>query len=124
MLPTFLHRFIPGYKANKALFDSLFDYYRDEYNDHLKDWDPENPRDFIDVYITERKRVEADHELDSSFFGHFGGINFVNSMFDLFLAGSETTATTLVFLVLYCMHFPEEMKKAQAEMDSVVGRGR
>ncbi len=124
VLPEWVHNYIPGYKAHKDLFSSLFDWYRDEYNEHLKDWDADNPRDYLDVYIGERKRAEAENDTQSSFFGELGDSNYVNSMFDLFLAGSETTSTTLVFMVLYCMHYPEEMKKAQAEIDEVVGRSR
>ncbi len=123
-LPEFTHDYIPGYTAQKNTFAGLFDWFREEYDEHLKDWDPNNPRDFIDVYIEERKRVQQENERDSSFYGDFGDVNYVNSLFDLFLAGSETTSTTILFMVLYCLHYPEEMKKAQAEIDDIVGRSR
>ena len=53
-----------------------------------------------------------------------GDRNFVMTMFHLFLAGSETTSTSLTFAVLYMLHYPEPFKIAQAELDEVVGPSR
>ncbi len=124
LFPDFLCKYIPGVRDAMKLIHGMFDSFREDYNDHLKDWDPDNPRDFVDCVITERKRVEAENDTQSSFYGANGDINYVNSMQDLFLTGSETTSTTLMFLVLFCLHYPEAMKKAQKEIDSVVGRSR
>ncbi|KAG7095762.1 hypothetical protein E1B28_006467 [Marasmius oreades] len=41
-----------------------------------------------------------------------------------FGAGIETTATTLTVFILAMLHFPEVMRKAQTELDSVVGLER
>ena len=43
---------------------------------------------------------------------------------DLFAAGSETTATTLAWAVLYMVLHPEAQVKVQDEIDQVVGRDR
>lgn len=43
---------------------------------------------------------------------------------DLFIAGSETTSNTLSFCFLYLILFPDVQKKAQEELDKVVGRER
>ena len=45
-------------------------------------------------------------------------------MFDLFLAGSETTSTYLSYLLMYCVNFPATQKRVQEEIDRVVGRSR
>lgn len=42
----------------------------------------------------------------------------------LFNAGSETTATTLRWGLLFFIKYPDVYKKVQAEIDDVVGRGR
>ena len=42
-------------------------------------------RGFIDVYCAERRRAEAEGLTDSSFHGEDGVLNYVNTMFDLFL---------------------------------------
>ena len=43
---------------------------------------------------------------------------------DLFAAGSETTATTLAWAILYMILNPEAQEKVQKEIDQVVGRDR
>ncbi|KAI0088578.1 cytochrome P450 [Irpex rosettiformis] len=39
-------------------------------------------------------------------------------------AGADTTAVTLINFVLAMLHYPGAMRKAQAELDAVVGQGR
>ena len=41
---------------------------------------------------------------------------------DLFIAGTETTATTLQWILLCLMHFPEVQKKLRNEIVDVFGR--
>jgi len=43
---------------------------------------------------------------------------------DLFTAGSETTANTLDYAILYMVLNPEVQKKVQAEIDQVIGPNR
>lgn len=43
---------------------------------------------------------------------------------NLFGAGSDTSSSTLVTMVLACVMFPEAVKKAQQEIDEVVGSDR
>ena len=52
---------------------------------HEKTFDASQLRDFIDVYCSERRRVRAKDLKDSSFYGEEGNLNYVNTMFDLFL---------------------------------------
>jgi cytochrome P450 len=50
-------------------------------------------------------------------------LQLVSLCLDLFMAGSETTSNTLGFAVLYMLRHPDVQRRAQAELDSVVGRG-
>ncbi|KAJ2894787.1 uncharacterized protein MKZ38_007216 [Zalerion maritima] len=43
---------------------------------------------------------------------------------NLFGAGSDTSSSTLITFMLACCAFPDPMKKAQAEIDAVVGSSR
>ncbi len=46
-------------------------------------------RDFIDIYMAERKRVDDDGIVSSSFQGKVGHLNYLNCMFDLFLVRNK-----------------------------------
>ena len=59
--------------------------------------------------------------VNDNYAGHW---NYLNAMFDLFLAGSETTSTYLAYLLMYCVNFPAVQKRVQEEIDRVVGRSR
>ena len=78
----------------------------------IPDIDYDNPRDFIDVYLTQMK-VE---NIDS-----FNDEQLVLVCLDLFEAGSETTSTTLLWSVLYMAINPEIQEKCQVEIDEKIG---
>ena len=41
---------------------------------------------------------------------------------DLFIAGAETTSSSLTSMILYMILYPEVQKRIQDEIDQVVGR--
>ena len=43
----------------------------------------------------------------SSFYGNIGRENLANTLYDLFVAGSETTSTTLTWAMLYMVRYPD-----------------
>uniref|UniRef100_A0A8C3JH48 Cytochrome P450 2J2 n=1 Tax=Calidris pygmaea TaxID=425635 RepID=A0A8C3JH48_9CHAR len=47
--------------------------------------------------------------------------NLIQTIFDLFLAGTETTATTLRWALLYMVVYPDIQAKVQKELDAVLG---
>jgi len=89
--------------------------------EHEKTLDPNDPRDFTDKVLIEIQRTT---DRSSSFYGDVGRENLANTLFDMFLAGSETTSTTLTWAMLYMARYPEVQSKVQEELDRVVGRGR
>lgn len=66
----------------------------EEIDNHKKSFDPNLVRDFIDAYL---KKIQDTKDPTSSFHEQRGEVNMRNSMFDLFIAGMDTTATTLRF---------------------------
>nr|XP_034978011.1 cytochrome P450 2J2-like isoform X3 [Zootoca vivipara] len=83
---------------------------------HKEDWNPSEPRDFIDAYLNEMAKEDS----ASSFHEE----NLLHSTLDLFFAGTETTSTTLRWALLYMAIYPEIQAKVQAEIDSVIGQSR
>ena len=88
---------------------------------HLETLDVNAPRDFTDAMLIEIKKTT---DPTSSFYGDFGLENLRNVLFDLFLAGSETTSTTLTWAALYMVRYPQVQTKVQQELDRVVGQNR
>ena len=83
--------------------------------------DLNDPRDFTDSMLIE---IEKTTDKSSSFYGEGGVENLRNTLFDLFIAGSETTSSTLTWAALYMVRYPQVQKKVQAELDRVVGQNR
>jgi cytochrome P450 family 2 subfamily J len=99
----------------------------------MKTFDQNHMRDFIDVYINEMKQDKT---------GFFTGavlklwLNLLTNILlkkveqltaicvDLFLAGTETTASTIGFTLRYMIKFPEIQQKVREELHRVVGKER
>ncbi|XP_052572799.1 cytochrome P450 2J3-like isoform X2 [Peromyscus californicus insignis] len=84
---------------------------------HRKDWNPVEPRDFIDAFLTEMAKYP---DKTTS----FNEENLICSTLDLFFTGTETTSTTLRWALLYMSVDSEVQEKVQAEIDRVIGHGR
>ncbi|KAG9269222.1 cytochrome P450 2J6-like [Astyanax mexicanus] len=91
---------------------------RTEIEQHKKDRDPNENRDYIDCYLTEMEKNKADVAAG------FHEENLVMCAVDLFVAGSETTSTTLRWGFLYMAKYPEVQEKVQEEIDRVIGQSR
>ena len=60
----------------------------------------------MNLYST-NNRILHFRERKSSFFGDAGLTNLQRSLTELFGAGSETSATTLLFAILYMIKYPD-----------------
>ncbi|CAH1992973.1 unnamed protein product [Acanthoscelides obtectus] len=86
---------------------------------HKKTHNPDAPRDVMDIYLNVIKSAEKEFVHES-----FSEEQLVALSMDMFMAGSETTSNTLSFCFLYLILYPEVQKKAQDEIDAVVGKIR
>ncbi|KAK2172071.1 hypothetical protein NP493_995g00020 [Ridgeia piscesae] len=83
---------------------------------HRDTFDGDNVRDFIDLYLkTEQSGEES---------GAFTDANMFEVIDDLFLAGTETTGTTLYWGLLYLILHPEIQAKCRLEMSQAIGQDR
>ncbi|XP_066302867.1 cytochrome P450 2U1-like [Branchiostoma lanceolatum] len=92
----------------------LQQFIREEIERHHLNLDPEDPRDFIGYCLLQRNQKD-------------GGGTWLNEesvvyiLQDLFIAGTDTTAATLTWAILYMILYPDVQQKVQAELDSVLG---
>ncbi len=77
-------------------------------------------RDFMDVML-EHARVTTDP--GSCFYGKHGIHSTINICADIFMAGMETTATSLVFAFLFLLKSPDAQAKIHKELDRVSDAG-
>ncbi|XP_064201330.1 cytochrome P450 2U1-like isoform X1 [Anguilla rostrata] len=88
---------------------------------HSSSLDPDNPKDLIDMYLVQaaRRREKVGAE-ETSFSEDY--LFYVIS--DLFVAGTDTTTNTILWIFLYMCIYPQVQETVQAEIDSVVGADR
>ncbi|XP_029905553.1 cytochrome P450 2J2-like [Myripristis murdjan] len=114
-----LMRRLPGpHHTVQQFWRETIEMIQSEIKEHKKDWNPAEPRDYIDCYLTEIQTRKGDAE------STFNEENLVMCTLDLFIAGSETTSTTLRWAFLYMAKYPEIQEKVQAEIDRVIGQSR
>uniref|UniRef100_A0AAX7TFT3 Uncharacterized protein n=1 Tax=Astatotilapia calliptera TaxID=8154 RepID=A0AAX7TFT3_ASTCA len=113
-----LMKWLPGpHKTIFTLTQEIKDFVDIRIREHREILDPASPRDYIDAFLIEMAKNE---EKDSS----FSLSNLHACTMDLFFAGTETTATTLRWGLLYMIYYPDIQERVQAEIDAVVGSSR
>nr|XP_010305734.1 PREDICTED: cytochrome P450 2C19-like isoform X2 [Balearica regulorum gibbericeps] len=111
--------YLPGPHNNIfAEFDALKAFVSEEVKMHQASLDPNSPQDFIDCFLS-KMQEEKEHPNSS-----FHMKNLITSTFDLFIAGTETTSTTIRYGLLLLLKYPKIQEKVQEEIDRVVGRSR
>ncbi|XP_038045220.1 cytochrome P450 2J5-like [Patiria miniata] len=111
--------FLPSMREMRQNIILVVNFTKEIIKRHLEEFDPDDKRDFMDMYIGEMKEKERQNvdtilSLD----------NLVSVINDLFVAGTDTTATTLRWGLLYMVLNPDIQQRVQQEIDAVVGRNR
>ncbi|KAE8633029.1 hypothetical protein XENTR_v10001751 [Xenopus tropicalis] len=110
-----LMRYVPGpHQKSFAAIDYLAAFIKKEIKLHEINSSKDDPQDMIDYYLTQIEKTK--HELDTT----FDEENMIQVVIDLFIAGTETTAISLQWALLYMVAFPEIQKKVQKELDTVL----
>ena len=110
MLPTF-HSICNSLKAVTDIAEKYV-------KQHQSTLDQDNTRDFIDAFLVEMEKQKCDPS--ASFYGDRGYYTLINLLIDLFIAGMETTSTTLLWTYLLLLHHPEVKRKVHQEIDKVI----
>ena len=88
---------------------------------HKRDIDPVHHRDLIDAYLSELKLNET---------GSVGKLSLLTEISlnvtirQMFMAGTDTTALTLRWAMVYMVTNPDVQEKVHEEIDEAVGRNR
>ncbi|XP_053164491.1 cytochrome P450 2J4-like isoform X2 [Hemicordylus capensis] len=88
---------------------------REEIQSHQRSWVPEEPRDFIDLYLAQLEKNKDDPN------SPFTELNMVQVIMDLFIAGLDTSTIALSWALLYMMTYPEIQEQVQEELNTVLG---
>ncbi|XP_078126607.1 cytochrome P450 2K1-like isoform X1 [Sander vitreus] len=78
---------------------------------------PEMCRCFVDAFLSRKLNVEESEIKDS----HYHDDNLVDSVMNLFAAGTDTTGNTLQWCLLFMAKYPHFQDQVQAELSRVVG---
>uniref|UniRef100_A0A672QME9 Cytochrome P450, family 2, subfamily AD, polypeptide 2 n=1 Tax=Sinocyclocheilus grahami TaxID=75366 RepID=A0A672QME9_SINGR len=112
-----LLEYLPGpHQTIFSNYKKIANFLRGEIIKHKEDWDPSNPRDLIDNYLTEMEKSDPK--------AGFNIEGLVITCLDVTEAGTETTATTLRWGLLFMIKYPETQRKVQEEIDRVIGQSR
>lgn len=139
----FLAPEMSGYNAFLRVHQPLWKFLGDEIDNHKDTFDPASPRDLMDVYLNMLRsedcsntfsgditfRISANPKLQQHACTNYNvtvltEIQLLAICVDLFMAGSETTSKTLGFCFLNLILSQDVQKKAQEEIDRVIGRDR
>ncbi|XP_028818307.1 cytochrome P450 2J6-like [Denticeps clupeoides] len=99
-------------------YETVGAFIRENIEKHKKEHNPDNPKDYIDAFITEMEN--SSHDSTDGFYE----FNLIRNTFDLFVAGTETSSTTLLWGLVLMMKHPDVQEKVQAEIDAVIGQSR
>ncbi|XP_041431349.1 provisional ortholog of cytochrome P450, family 2, subfamily j, polypeptide 6 S homeolog isoform X2 [Xenopus laevis] len=123
-----LMRYVPGpHQSSFAAMAYLTTFIKKEIKLHELNGPNEQPQDLIEYYLAQiaKTKLEPDTTFDEA--------NMIQMVIDLFIAGTETTATSLQWALLYMVAFPEIQnffskgkwivtltEKVQEELDTVL----
>ncbi|XP_014670237.1 PREDICTED: cytochrome P450 2U1-like isoform X2 [Priapulus caudatus] len=97
----------------------IYDVLKKTQDAHIDTFDKGNIRDFTDAYHHEiQSEKRKPHEKT------FTDMELLFVIWDLFMAGTETTSTTMRWAMLFMLKHPKICRKVQVEIDDVIGGGR
>ncbi|XP_048727790.2 cytochrome P450 2C15-like isoform X2 [Ostrea edulis] len=116
VLPKFVQNFIAtGVNERNKAREFIFEYLRKQIQEHEKTIDENNIRDLLDQKILSFSCNETIQEKIR---------HTVRIVVDLFIAGTETTATTLDWALLYLIEYSDVQEKCFHEIEKEVGLNR
>ncbi|XP_055941707.1 uncharacterized protein LOC129971757 [Argiope bruennichi] len=113
----FFQRFL-SIEISRIRYDVLRKHFRKELDEHKKSLDPKHIRDYIDIFLlaTESRKGK---DLNTNFTDDM----LLANILDLFVGGSETLTSSILWFVYSMAAFPDIQKKIVQEIIEIVGPG-
>ncbi|XP_015350036.1 cytochrome P450 2C9-like isoform X4 [Marmota marmota marmota] len=116
--PALIDYFPGSHKTFLKNSSDIKQHFLKKIKEHQESLDMNNPRDFIDCFLIKMEEEKGNSQTE------FTTEALINTVNDLFGAGTETTTSTLRYGLLLLMKHPEVTAKVQEEIDHVIGRHR
>ncbi|XP_014801266.1 PREDICTED: cytochrome P450 2D1-like [Calidris pugnax] len=112
MVPWLARRLLAPCRDTVSSIDFVNNLLAKELESHKGKRKSDENQDFIDYYLDEIDKTKGDADAT------YDEENLIQTIFDLFLAGTETTATTLRWALLYMVIYPDIQAGYQAQQES------
>ncbi|XP_054843686.1 cytochrome P450 2D14-like isoform X1 [Eublepharis macularius] len=111
--------YIPGpHLKIREVYNDITAIFKEILNEHKKTRDPAFARDMTDAYLEEMEKAKGTPE------SSFNEQNVLKIIFELFVTGTTTTSSTILWGLLEMVLNPEVQKRVQEEIEKVHGRDK
>ncbi|KAM3931029.1 cytochrome P450 2K4-like [Leptodactylus fuscus] len=114
VLPFF--QYLPGTHTKiKQNVEELHAYFKMKSAEHRKVLDKDDQRGYIDAFLVKQEEEKSDPDT------FFHENNLLSVLITLFMAGTDTTSSTIRWAILFMIQNPEIQKRVHNEIEKVIG---
>ncbi|XP_051720028.1 cytochrome P450 2G1-like [Ctenopharyngodon idella] len=111
--------FLPGrHHAMLREVEDIKAFIMTKIKEHEQNLDFSDPKDFIDCFLIRLKEEKQNPDTE------FHKDNMLGTVINLFVAGTETTSTTIRYALMLLIKHPHIQEQMQREIDRVIGQNR